>query len=418
MDIVYGIMLDNGSGYNARCDSSVGLHVGDFCVIRKDFYLDYGQIVKQFDAPPPESTPAAPVEEERESGGTVFSAKKNEIYAIQRKATVVDQGKAHENQMRAKSALRITGQYVDRLGLPMKLINAHYSYDGKLITVQFSAEGRVDFRELVKLLSQEFNTHIELRQIGVRDETAILGGIANCGRPLCCCQFLKDFASINVKMAKEQDLSLTPSTISGICGRLKCCLKYEHEGYLELEKTMPRRGELCECKDGRGRVVDRNLLTQKVTIQLDDSTHTVVCPASEVSVVYLDKYKVRGGAGQGESARQNQSGTGEGKQESAEGGVPQPQKPARQGVQDDRNRSHGQQRKSGERPQRPVADSRPQNRSQQQNNPNRPARPPRQDGGNRDGNNRDGGNRDGGNRDGNNRDGGKAGNRQNRPSQG
>ena len=386
MDIVYGIMLDNGSGYNARCDSSLGLHVGDFCVIRKDFYLDYGQIVKQFDAPPPESTPAAPVEEERESGGTVFSAKKNEIYAIQRKATVVDQGKAHENQMRAKSALRITGQYVDRLGLPMKLINAHYSYDGKLITVQFSAEGRVDFRELVKLLSQEFNTHIELRQIGVRDETAILGGIANCGRPLCCCMFLKDFASINVKMAKEQDLSLTPSTISGICGRLKCCLKYEHEGYLELEKTMPRRGELCECKDGRGRVVDRNLLTQKVTIQLENSTHTVICPASEVSVVYLDKYKMRGGAGQGGSE------SGDAKP-SAEENAPAPQqKPARQDGQGGQNRPHGQH-KQGDRPQRPAGEQRPQNqnRPQQNNNPNRPPRPPRQDGGNREGGNREGG---------------------------
>ena len=391
MDIVYGIMLDNGSGYNARCDSSLGLHVGDFCVIRKDFYLDYGQIVKQFDAPPPESTPAAPVEEERESGGTVFSAKKNEIYAIQRKATVVDQGKAHENQMRAKSALRITGQYVDRLGLPMKLINAHYSYDGKLITVQFSAEGRVDFRELVKLLSQEFNTHIELRQIGVRDETAILGGIANCGRPLCCCMFLKDFASINVKMAKEQDLSLTPSTISGICGRLKCCLKYEHEGYLELEKTMPRRGELCECKDGRGRVVDRNLLTQKVTIQLENSTHTVVCPASEVSVVYLDKYKMRGGAGQGGSESVDAK-------QSAEENAPQ-QKPARQDGQGGQNRPHGQpQRKQGERPQRPAGEPRPQNpnRPQQNNNPNRPPRPPRQDGGNREGGNQNNGNREGG----------------------
>ena len=393
MDIVYGIMLDNGSGYNARCDSSLGLHIGDFCVIRKDFYLDYGQIVKQFDAPPPESAPAAPVEEERESGGTVFSAKKNEIYAIQRKATVVDQGKAHENRMRAKSALRITGQYVERLGLPMKLINAHYSYDGKLITVQFSAEGRVDFRELVKLLSQEFNTHIELRQIGVRDETAILGGIANCGRPLCCCQFLKDFASINVKMAKEQDLSLTPSTISGICGRLKCCLKYEHEGYLELEKTMPRRGELCECKDGRGRVIDRNLLTQKVTIQLENSTHTVICPASEVSVVYLDKYKMRGGAGQGESASQKPSGVEDAKPESGEdakdNAAPQQQKPARQDGQN-QNRPHGQQRKQGERPQRPAGEQRPQNRPQQnpnrpQQNPNRPSRSPRQDGGNRDG---------------------------------
>ena len=398
MDIVYGIMLDNGSGYNARCDSTLGLHIGDYCVIRKDFYLDYGQIVKQFDAPPPELTPAAPVEEERESGGTVFSAKKNEIYAIQRKATVVDQGKAHENQMRAKSALRITGQYVDRLGLPMKLINAHYSYDGKLITVQFSAEGRVDFRELVKLLSQEFNTHIELRQIGVRDETAILGGIANCGRPLCCCRFLKDFASINVKMAKEQDLSLTPSTISGICGRLKCCLKYEHEGYLELEKTMPRRGELCECKDGRGRVVDRNLLTQKVTIQLEDSTHTVVCPASEVSVVYLDKYKVRS-TGQADPAQQKQSGAGEAKQPSGEANAPsgQQQRPVRQGAPDNQNRPHGQQRKQGDRPQRPAGEQRPQNRPQQNNpnrpqqNQNRPPRPQRPDGGNRDGGNRDGG---------------------------
>ena len=377
MDIVYGIMLDNGSGYNARCDSSLGLHIGDYCVIRKDFYLDYGQIVKQFDAPPPESTPAAPVEEERESGGTVFSAKKNEIYAIQRKATVVDQGKAHENQMRAKSALRITGQYVERLGLPMKLINAHYSYDGKLITVQFSAEGRVDFRELVKLLSQEFNTHIELRQIGVRDETAILGGIANCGRPLCCCRFLKDFASINVKMAKEQDLSLTPSTISGICGRLKCCLTYEHEGYLELEKTMPRRGELCECKDGRGRVVDRNLLTQKVTIQLENSTHTVICPASEVSVVYLDKYKMRGGAtGQGESASQKQSGAEDAETESVEEKAPNtaPQHPRKPARQDGQNRPHvQQQRKQGERPQRPAGEQRPQNR------------PPHQDGSNQNG---------------------------------
>ena len=395
MDIVYGIKLDNGAGYNAKCDSSLGLHVGDFCVIRKDFYLDYGQIVKQFDAPPagavPAETPPPAEEDQKESGGTIFSARKNEIYTIMRKATVVDQGKAHENQMRAKSALRITGQYVDRLGLPMKLINAHYSYDGKLITVQFSADGRVDFRELVKQLSQEFNTHIELRQIGVRDETAILGGIANCGRPLCCCQFLKDFASINVKMAKEQDLSLTPSTISGICGRLKCCLKYEHEGYLELEKTMPRRGELCECKEGRGRIVDRNLLTQKVTVQLDDSTHTVVCPASEVSVVYLDKYKVRTD-GQG-CDRQKSSGQ-DGAQNASDSGNDDPaSKPPRQaqGAPDAQPGHHGQgqPRKPGEqRPQRPSGEQRqrPQNRPQQ--NQNRPPRPPRQDGGNNGGNNR------------------------------
>ena len=234
----------------------------------------------------------------------------------------------------------------------------------------------MDFRELVKQLSQEFNTHIELRQIGVRDETAILGGIANCGRPLCCCQFLKDFASINVKMAKEQDLSLTPSTISGICGRLKCCLKYEHEGYLELEKTMPRRGELCECKEGRGRIVDRNLLTQKVTVQLDDSTHTVVCPASEVSVVYLDKYKIRAGGqgqGQGDAARQKTSESDEAVRPDA-GTVSssRPPRPQQGGQEGQQQRPHGQQRKPGERPQKPSGEQRQQqgqNRPQNQNRP-------------------------------------------------
>ena len=384
MDIVYGILLDNGAGYNAKCDSSLGLRVGDFCVIRKDFYLDYGQIVKQYDTPPPEPPRPAPSEDGSESSGSSFAARKNEIHSIQRKATVVDQGKAHENRMRAKTALRITGQYVAKLGLPMKLINAHYSYDGKLITVQFSAEGRMDFRELVKVLSQEFNTHIELRQIGARDETSILGGIANCGRPLCCCQFLKEFASINVKMAKEQDLSLTPSTISGICGRLKCCLKYEHEGYLELEKTMPRRGELCECKEGRGRIVDRNLLTQKVTVQLGESNHTVVCPASEVSVVYLDKYKVH--AGQDESAGQDASADADNSS-----AAPQNQRPQqnqrqdgsgpRQGGQrrqdranDDRRQQNGGNNRS-QRPQRQNDDRKQQNGGNRGNGGNRPRRP-------------------------------------------
>lgn len=132
---------------------------------------------------------------------------------------------------------------------------------------------------------------MELWQIGVRDETAIIGGIAMCGRPLCCCQFLHDFASINVKMAKEQDLSLTPATISGICGRLKCCLKYEHEGYLELEKTMPKRGDWCECPDGRGKIVDRNLLAQKVVIQLEDNGHTVTYPIDEITLGSSEKNK-------------------------------------------------------------------------------------------------------------------------------
>ena len=288
MELYFEILLDNGSKYVAAAEDSLNLNPGDYCVIKKDFYTDYGQVVKQVEKPDPQNQ-----QSNENSMGETYVSKSQETPHVQRKATVVDQGKTNENSMRAKSALRTTQQFVERLNLPMKLINCHYAFDGKLITIQFSAEGRVDFRELVKQLSQEFNTRIELRQIGVRDETAIIGGIAMCGRPLCCAAFLKDFASINVKMAKEQDLSLTPSTISGICGRLKCCLKYEHEGYLELEAGMPRRGDCCECKEGRGRIIDRNLLTQKVVVQLDDTNRTVTCPKEEVTVIYPEKYKIQ-----------------------------------------------------------------------------------------------------------------------------
>ena len=290
MEFLYDILLDNGFKYKARGDETLSLKPGDFCVIRKDFFLDYGQIVAASHTPyDPESAP----KEVHHSGPP--SEKRAEIPRIQRKATMVDKSKANENQMRAKSAMRTAAQHIERLALPMKLINSHYSFDGKLLAIQFSAEGRVDFRELVKQLAAALNTRIELRQIGVRDETAIVGGLSICGRKLCCCSFLTEFASINVKMAKEQDLSLTPSTISGMCGRLKCCLKYEHEGYLELEKTMPRRGDCCECKEGRGHIIDRNLLTQTVVVQLDETGRTVSCTKDDVSVVYPEKYKVRGG---------------------------------------------------------------------------------------------------------------------------
>ncbi|MBO4648146.1 MAG: stage 0 sporulation protein [Lentisphaeria bacterium] len=288
MEFLYDILLDNGYKYKARGEETLGLKAGDFCIIRKDFFLDYGQVIAASRTP---YDPDAAAKEIHHSGPP--SEKRAEIPRIQRKATMLDKSKANENTMRAKSALRTTAQFIEKLNLPMKLINAHYAFDGKLLAIQFSAEGRVDFRELVKQLSTALNTRIELRQIGVRDETAIVGGLSICGRKLCCCSFLTEFASINVKMAKEQDLSLTPSTISGMCGRLKCCLKYEHEGYLELEKTMPRRGDCCECKEGRGRIIDRNLLTQNVVVQLDDTGRTVACSREDVNVVYPEKYKVR-----------------------------------------------------------------------------------------------------------------------------
>lgn len=273
MELICDINIETGVRYLAAAQKSLNLKVKDFCVIRRDKILDYGQIHGIFD---------------KKQGAEI----KPDFPQVERKATVVDHSKANENVMRAKSASRTAQQYIQNLKLPMKLLNSHYSYDMKLVTFQFTAPGRVDFRELVKQLSQSLNTRIELRQIGVRDETALIGGFGVCGLQLCCCKFLRKFDSINVKMAKEQDLSLNPNNISGICGRLKCCLKYEHEGYVELDKGMPRRGAACECEQGRGRVVDRNLLTQKVTLHMDEGGKNTVYPKSEVRVVYPEKYKM------------------------------------------------------------------------------------------------------------------------------
>ncbi len=250
MDQFFAVKLDNGSTVEIKAQAELGLKPHDLCIFRREFYTDMGEITREL-------AKAAPANNQ------------GEIPIAQRRAEPADLAAANENDMRARSALRTAHTLVDNLGLGMKLLNAHYSLDGKLVTIQFSAEGRVDFRELVKELSRALCTRIELRQIGVRDETSIYGGIAVCGQQLCCRRFLKEFNSINVKMAKEQDLSLTPATISGACGRLKCCLKYEHEGYQELEKGMPKRGEWCDTPLGRGRICDRNLLTRKVSVQLE-----------------------------------------------------------------------------------------------------------------------------------------------------
>ena len=265
MDILFDVRLENGSKYRTRASDSLDIKVKDWVIVRKDFFQDYALVTHQCGEPVPEDD-------------------KDKTPRIQRKTTPADQAKAHENEAKALSAMRTAEKFVERLRLPMKLLNAHLSFDGKLATIQFTADGRVDFRELVKELSHALSTRIELRQIGVRDETAIYGGIGVCGRALCCCSFIREFSSINVKMAKEQDLSLTPTTISGVCGRLKCCLKYEHDGYLELEKGMPRRGEYCECAEGHGRIIDRNLLTRKVTIQLEGGGNNITCSRDEITL--------------------------------------------------------------------------------------------------------------------------------------
>jgi cell fate regulator YaaT (PSP1 superfamily) len=177
------------------------------------------------------------------------------------------------NKEKEKEAFKICLEKIKKHNLDMKLIDAEYTFDNNKVLFYFTADGRIDFRELVKDLAAVFKTRIELRQIGVRDETKILGGIGVCGRPLCCHTHLSEFVPVSIKMAKEQNLSLNPTKISGVCGRLMCCLKHEEETYEYLNKKLPNIGDFVTCEDGlKGEVQSVNVLRQlvKVLVEVDD----------------------------------------------------------------------------------------------------------------------------------------------------
>ena len=190
---------------------------------------------------------------------------------VERIATEKDLEILEENKKLEKEALKICAEKIKKHGLEMYLTDAEYSFDRSKIIFFFTADGRVDFRELVKDLGSHFHTRIELRQIGVRDESRLLGGLGICGRPFCCSTFLDDFHSVTIKMAKDQGLSLAPSKISGTCGRLMCCLKYEQNSYEYLNKITPKKNSVVEVNGDRGVVVETSILTGKVKVQLDKS---------------------------------------------------------------------------------------------------------------------------------------------------
>ncbi len=186
-----------------------------------------------------------------------------------RAATKDDLKKLAENHLREKSAFHICCKKIADHKLEMKLVDVEYTFDNSKILFYFTADGRVDFRELVKDLASVFRTRIELRQIGVRDEAKMLGGLGICGRPFCCATFLGGFQPVSIKMAKEQGLSLNPVKISGTCGRLMCCLKYEQEAYSDLLRTTPKVNAVVFTPEGRGTVISQNLLTGILQIRLD-----------------------------------------------------------------------------------------------------------------------------------------------------
>lgn len=184
-----------------------------------------------------------------------------------RKVTPEDEEIERKNKEKEKEAFQICLEKIKKHGLLMKLIDAEYTFDNNKVLFYFTADGRVDFRELVKDLAAVFKTRIELRQIGVRDETKIMGGIGICGRPLCCHSYLSEFIPVSIKMAKEQNLSLNPTKISGVCGRLMCCLKYEEETYEDLNSHLPNIGDFVTTDDGlKGEVSSVNVLRQLVKV--------------------------------------------------------------------------------------------------------------------------------------------------------
>ena len=213
--------------------------------------------------------------------GTVVSAPKEieddkvtqPLKPVLRIATEKDKEQEAANKVKEKDAFKICLEKIKKHNLEMKLIDAEYTFDNNKVLFYFTADGRIDFRELVKDLAAVFKTRIELRQIGVRDETKILGGIGICGRPLCCHTHLSEFVPVSIKMAKEQNLSLNPTKISGVCGRLMCCLKHEEETYEELNRKLPNVGDHVTTDDGlKGEVQSVNVLRQlvKVIVEIND----------------------------------------------------------------------------------------------------------------------------------------------------
>ncbi len=197
------------------------------------------------------------------------------LRSVLRIANAQDEKTVEENRLREKKAYDVCLQKIDEHSLDMQLVSVECAFDGSKILFFFTADERVDFRELVKNLASIFHTRIELRQIGVRDKAKMVGGLGICGRPFCCVSFLDDFQPVSIKMAKTQNLSLNPTKISGTCGRLMCCLKYEQDAYEDLLRRSPKEESFVDTPEGRGTVVEVNLLRQQVKVRMEDAPETV-----------------------------------------------------------------------------------------------------------------------------------------------
>jgi cell fate regulator YaaT (PSP1 superfamily) len=206
------------------------------------------------------------------------------LKSVLRRADERDLEQDRRNKERARFALTVCAEGVRRLELPMRLLHAEYEFDGSQVTIYFSAPSRVDFRELVRVVAPQLRSKVQLHQVRARDQAKMTGGVGPCGLALCCATFLTDFAPVSMRMAKDQSLFLNPIKFSGVCGKLMCCLRYEHETYVDAKKRMPPIGAVVTSPKGQGRVVELNVLKGSALIQLDESKAELEFPAAEIRV--------------------------------------------------------------------------------------------------------------------------------------
>jgi cell fate regulator YaaT (PSP1 superfamily) len=249
MKLVYEVWLDAGMRTDCIGDENLHLKKNDWAVIDFEHHKDYCRILTC-------------------RGEVPEGVDERSMPKINHRATLHDQSKAHENYIHNKRTQKQATSIVDAYGLGISVVDTHMSFDRKKLTLKFTSPSRVDFRDLVRELARKLQVKVELRQIGVRDVAKMRGGIGTCGRTLCCTSWIHEFQSVNVRMAKDQSLSLNTNGISGQCGRLKCCLNFEHAGYKMISEKMPLAGSRCFVKGAEGRVIDIHLLKESVTVRL------------------------------------------------------------------------------------------------------------------------------------------------------
>jgi cell fate regulator YaaT (PSP1 superfamily) len=243
------IVLEDGSTLTCSGPPELAIHEGDLCIADHGKVLEFGRVQHI------EEHPEAP------KPGTAVAL---------RRATLQDQSKAKENSVVGRMAFKSALKKIDELRLPIHLIQLRYSFDRSVLSITYTSEDRVECHELARALGAELHTRLDMRQIGVRDAARLVGGLGPCGRMLCCHSWLNDFEGVSVKMAKTQRMPLNPSTIGGMCGRLKCCLRYEFDCYKRMSEHLPKDGARVRCPEGVGQVLDKDIMAQRVKVRLED----------------------------------------------------------------------------------------------------------------------------------------------------